>query len=214
MASAGMAVLTYQFLNEGEKRSYERYRSKHYDGVVRDDIIQVCATFNPTVLDTKECPFPGGAHWKRKNFLQRHKIFSGLLLTTIVLDIAQVALLRAFGVNIYRIDFFENLQTIAGMGTAFVLAGIVYMAVGKFLGGRRKKYIEELGEEGNAYWNMREYVREALDMGVLTQSQALQKLMNTMLYQRHAYRGDDLEADVFHYQRAHGLLAEGDWTSD
>lgn len=178
----------------------EQYRVNNFDPVVRLDLNELLAT---GFLSEKEYPFPEGkGTTEKKNFFFRHKIFSiGLIAFAVDLLLAVL-----FDMN----DFITILGAVSSGIVIYGGVGIFFMKIFKIVihgGGKlvASAYKPELDYEGREYWKVREYVRQALNLGELQLNEAVLKLSSTRLVQRFPDSVGEIEANAFEYRQKLGL---------
>lgn len=67
-------------------------------------------------------------------------------------------------------------------------------------------YKAQLENDGQQYWYVREYVRQALASGELDLKNAMTKIVNTSLAQQLPDTVDKIEANAFYYRQKHGMV--------
>ena len=66
-------------------------------------------------------------------------------------------------------------------------------------------YKNQLESDGQQYWYVREYVRQALANGELDTKSAIVKISNTALAQQFPDTVDEIEANAFYYRQKLGI---------
>lgn len=171
-----------------------RYRAKDFDPVVRKDLIDLMTKGK---LDNISYPFPTYSKAQKKPiFFVRHKVFSiSLLLCLIVIWI--------LGQNR---ELFNNVieKVILAFGF-FWFWCVVVMFVKKVLRGGKKAsdflFQTEFINQGKKYWNIREYVRQALECGELDVQGAYRRIRNTELGRQLPDSDTELETKVFNSRK-------------
>lgn len=187
------------FLDATEDRLYTEYRSERFDPVIRQDL---CDIIVRGALEAKEYPFPLKVKERGENIFVRHKklwIIAGIcLLLTMPLKVLS---------NIIRVSDLDILMWIV-----YFLYYAYYMKkvrAGKFMKGIKNRmsysFKATLIEEGKQYWNIREYVRQVLQVGELSVEDAIVKISRTELGCQFPDTVDQIEANAFHYRQRLGL---------
>ena len=84
-----------------------------------------------------------------------------------------------------------------------VLGFSAFVFVIRLIFARPKKVQRLLIEDAKQYWKIREYIRNALEVGELTPQASLKKLLKARLVQRFPDTIEEIEAHAFNYR--HGL---------
>ena len=66
---------------------------------------------------------------------------------------------------------------------------------------KKQKYKPELEQDGEKYWYVREYIRQALEAGEMNRDDAVRKLSNTALVQQFPDTVEEIEANAFYYKQ-------------
>ena len=179
------------------KKLYDDYRTEHFDPIVRDDLSHIIAR---GALKEVPYPFPTevrpGANTRQEpiqsSFVQRHKIalgVAGFLLLVAIFNPKQSAVVLFVGVWLL-----------------IVAAGIAFF---KKAGRTASKVAissldapkQQLINDGQQYWHIREYVRQALAASELSPQDAVLKLNSTRLAQQFPDTVEDIEANAFYYKQ-------------
>lgn len=187
---------TEEFLNASEKNAYNKMRSESFDPVVRQDLNDIMVR---GILQPRNYPFPRDTE-KKANFFVRHKVFWIVFL-------------------IYFIYFY--IRSTTGMFVAealeksvayFSVFVVIYIAVAiakKTKRGAKKLmqagFRKKLMNDGQQYWHIREYIRQALDAGSLSVQDAIVKISNTELGRQFPDTVDEIEANAFYYRQKLGM---------
>lgn len=167
-----------------------RYRAKDFDPVVRRDLLDIMTKGR---LANIAYPFPVNCKPQKKPiFFVRHKIFSiSILLYFIVVSL--------LGSN--EELFMMVVEKVILVFVLFWLGCIVVMLVKKVLRGGKKAsdflFQTEFITQGKKYWNIREYVRQALEVGELDAQGAYVRIRNTELGRQLPESDTELEAKAF-----------------
>lgn len=177
----------------------DMYRAKGFDPAVRKDLTDLLAKGR---LDNIAYPFPTKETPPRRPiFVLRHKVFSiSFLIFFVVIYIVGI-----WGKN----NDFQNFDNaMMGVGSVFLLfwlGCVAVMFVKKLLRGGKKTadivFQTQYIYEGKQYWNIREYVRQALDMGQLDLQGAYLRLRGTELGRQLPDSDTEIEARVFNNRR-------------
>lgn len=195
-AQLGAALVDAQ-----SKQAYINYRSQYFDPIIRHDLDELLVFER---LPQLAYPFPKSSEpIKKENFFKRHKVFTALLITELALEI----LISILGVNGSVDDLFENLL----LGAFFLMMGLflygVVIAIKK-VGKTGKKvltnYKTQLEYDGQQYWYVREYARQALAKGEMDTKTAITKISNTSLARQFPDTVDEIEASAFYYRQVMG----------
>jgi len=191
-------AMAVDIIDGSTKKLQDDYRIEHFDPIVRDDISHIIARGAlsemsypfPTELDSnaKAAQQPG----ERKNFVQRHKIAVGIAgalvlvaicnpkQSAIVLLIGLWLLIVAVGITIFK----KASRTASGMMVGALSAPK-----------------QQLIKDGQQYWHIREYVRQALALAELSPQDAVLKLSRTQLVQQFPDTVEEIEANAFYYKQ-------------
>lgn len=191
---------TEEFLNAAEKGAYNKLRSERFDPVVRQDLNDIIVR---GMLQTKNYPFPQDDARKKDNFFIRHKIFWIVFLIYIIYIFVNVSIV---GLGGYIYTSITNTTLYFG---AFAVLYVAY-AFGKKTKRGAKKLMQsgfrpKLIKDGQQYWHMREYVRQALASGQMSVQDAIIKISNTELGRQFPDTVDEIEANAFFYRQKLGL---------
>lgn len=197
------AQLGYTFVQAKFQQAYINYRSRYFDPVIRHDLNELLVFGR---LPQQGYPFPNSnVPVKKENFLKKHKTITVLLIAFVAIDLVATA----FGASGNIGAIWQSLMTILAL-LVFVLfiSGIV-MIVSK--AGKKGKdvlsgsYKNQLEANGQQYWYVREYVRQALANGEMDTKSAIIKISNTALAQQFPDTVDEIEANAFYYRQKLGI---------
>ena len=189
-----------EFLNATEKNAYNKLRSKDFDPVVRQDLndIMVCGR-----LQAKNYPFPQDIVQRKENIFKRYKVFWIVTLIFIIIFCSYISKMMS-GIDYLR----ETTGLIEGY---FVFACFYasYRLYKKLKRGKKKLmesgYRPKLIKDGQHYWHVREYIRQALASGQMSVQDAIIKISNTELGRQFPDTVDEIEANAFYYRQKLGL---------
>lgn len=164
------------------------YRAKSFDPVVRQDLMDILGKGR---LVQREYPFPKTEQKiKTPPFFVRHKVFS---MSFIVLFVVMWIL--------GKIGNAELLYKVVLAFWVFWILCILVMLAKKVLRVGKKvadfTFQTTFVNEGKKYWNIREYVRVALQNGDLTAEEAFVRIRNTELGRRLPDSNTEIEARVY-----------------
>lgn len=181
-----------EFLNATEKNAYNKLRSESFDPVVRQDLNDIMVR---GMLQAKNYPFPQVEVQKKENFFIRHKVFW----------IATIIFLVATKFN----TTYEYLLSLVQLYMAFAIIYTTHKLSKKIKRGKKKlmqsSFRPKLIKDGQQYWHMREYVRQALASGQMNVQDAIIKISNTELGRQFPDTVDEIEANAFFYRQKLGL---------
>lgn len=198
MAAQTGVTMVVDIIDGSTKKLQDDYRIEHFDPIIRDDLSHIIAR---GALSEMPYPFPSEPNpgvaaapqpGERKNFVQRHKIAVGIAgalvlvaicnpkQSAIVLLIGLWLLIVAVGITIFK----KASRTASGM------------MVGALSAPR-----EQLIKDGQQYWRIREYVRQALALDELSPQDAVLKLSHTQLVQQFPDTVEEIEANAFYYKQ-------------
>ena len=129
---------------------------------------------------------------ERKNFVQRHKIavgIAGALVLVAICNPKQSAIVLLIGLW---------LLVVAVSITIFKKASRT--ATGMMVGALSAPK-QQLIKDGQQYWHIREYVRQALAASELSPQDAVLKLSRTQLVQQFPDTVEEIEANAFYYKQ-------------
>lgn len=178
------------------------YRAKDFDPVVRKDLLDIMSKGK---MENIPYPFPTRTKAPRKPiFLVRHKPFGISVLLWIVISILMM-------MNAMKTENYEMLNAIANITILFMVFWFFYIMVlliKKILRIGKKTsdviFQSEFINQGMRYWNVREYVRQALEMGELDVQGAYIRIRNTELGRQLPETDTELEAKVFNSRNNKG----------
>lgn len=198
MAAQTGVTMVVDIIDGSTKKLQDDYRIEHFDPIVRDDISHIIARSAlsemsypfPTELDSnaKAAQQPG----ERNGFVKRHKIAVGITAalvlvaicnpkqSAIVLLIGLWLLIVAVGITIFK----KASRTASGMMVGALSAPK-----------------QQLIKDGQQYWRIREYVRQALAASELSPQDAVLKLSRTQLGQQFPDTVEEIEANAFYYKQ-------------
>ncbi|KXT74457.1 hypothetical protein STRDD10_00916 [Streptococcus sp. DD10] len=180
---------------EHAENKVKNYQAKFFDPIIRDDL---CHLEVDGQLENRVYPFPTKVSVVnisdvQNDFQNLTKEFSIEKLISFVKVHPWIAL---FVVLILSVPFgWSDLGSIIGLAVFIIVVRLIFA--------RPKKFQKVLLEDARQYWKIREYVRNALSMGELTQQESLKKLLNARLVQRFPDTIEEIEAHAFNYK--HGL---------
>lgn len=172
-----------------------RYRAKDFDPVVRKDLLDIMTKGQ---LANIAYPFPKFPRKQKKPiFFVRHKIFTiSIVLYFVILRVCMI-----------NRDFFMSVaEKVALFFGLFWIGCIIAMFVKKMLRGGKKAtdmlFQSEFIAQGQKYWQVREYVRQALAIGELNVQGAYVRIRNTELGRQLPESDTELEAKAFNSRHA------------
>ena len=192
MAAQTGVAMAVDIIDGSTKKLQDDYRIEHFDPIVRDDISHIIAR---GALSEMSYPFPTELDsnvkaaqqlGEKSSFVQRHKIAVGITGALVLVAIcnpkqsAIVLLIVAVGITIFK----KASRTATGM------------MVGALSAPR-----EQLIKDGQQYWRIREYVRQALALAELSPQDAVLKLSRTQLGQQFPDTVEEIEANAFYYKQ-------------
>ena len=202
-AGATLGSLTTQSLyqmggmlvNRKFDQAYLNYRCKNFDPIVRTDLRDIIVKGSLAKIDN---PFPKAKGSTKIDFFKRHRILTIILILYI--------LLSYFNFNFKNGSITsENIGLKVLMLTVIIFFLIIlriFSRVGRAVKGTYKTSLDNDGEQ---YWYIREYIRQALDAGELTVKEAILKISNTNLGQQFPDTIEEIEANAFYYKQRLGL---------
>lgn len=206
------SLATVSLFNIGEglvdaasRNAYNNYRSQYFDPVVRADL---CDIMVKESLPQRAYPFPNGNPMpvKKQNIFMRHKILTVLAVLT-VWGTAQstINVINDGGDPSESFALVYVFTLIAlSLGSLGAIAIKIVKAGGKAFA--KTTYKNQLADDGQQYWYIREYIRQALAMRQLTKQEAVVKISNTRLAQQFPDTLEELDAHAFYYQQRLGLI--------
>ncbi len=182
------------FFNAAEKGAYDKLRSESFDPVVRQDLKDIMVR---GMLQTRNYPFPKDEVREKENFFKRHKVFwiAFLLLFVFIMISAgssgdapetAVAIFTIFACIYFWVAFAKKTKR-----------GVTKLKESGF----RPKLIKD----GQQYWHVREYIRQALAAKQMSVQDAIVKISNTELGRQFPDTVDEIEANAFYYRQKLGL---------
>ncbi|EHJ51897.1 hypothetical protein [Streptococcus macacae] len=187
---------TLVIVEDKRLRQYNEYRSRLYDIIVREDL---CRLEVDGRLQSRPYPFPEKAtvlnfSELQKDILHLTQNFKG---ETLLKFMKWHPWLTALLFAILIIPFIPLLSYNALIGL------IVFVTLFRLVFNRPKKFKRVLVEDGKQYWHIREYIRQALEIGELNPKQSIPKLLNARLVQQFPDTIEEIEANAFNYR--HGF---------
>lgn len=179
--------------NSAVRNGYTQYRSQYFDPVVRTDI---CNLMVHGFLSQIEYPFPRGE--KKENFFKQHKMTTLLLIGFVI-----IMFVMMFFPDVAASGNFTGVATIYAF-LLLVVAPIRYIYKKIVNGGKKmieNKYKPQLDSDGEQYWYIREYVRQALASNEITVNDAILKISNTNLAQQFPDTVEEIEANAFYHRQ-------------
>lgn len=201
MASANLVNMSGRLVSNTITKAYNEYRSSCFDPIVREDICNIMVKGN---LPQMAYPFPSvnGSLGEKENFFKQHKIFTAILAVFIISVISSGVTASGNGS--------ESLAVMMGfslLALFFAGIGMMIMKIGKI--GKKAvvntSYKNQLGNDGQQYWYVREYIRQALETHQLTAKEAVYQMCNTRLAQQLPDTAEELDAHIFYYKQRLGL---------
>lgn len=191
------------FVDAKFKQAYNNYRAQYFDPVIRNDLNELLVFER---LPQRSYPFPNSNNpEKKENFFKRHKKFTILLLVTIVVDILGALLNMFASTSALALDL---LFIVGILAWSVCISGLVMIVKKVGRGGKKVlsgNYKAQLENDGQQYWYVREYVRQALANGELDLKNAIIKIVNTSLAQQLPDSIDKIEANAFYYRQKMGV---------
>lgn len=189
-----------EFLNATEKNAYNKLRSENFDPVVRQDLNDIIVR---GMLQTRSYPFLQDKVQKKENIFKRYKVFWIVTLIFIVLYGSYLSKMMS------GIDYLRETTTLIEWYFVFVCFYASYRLYKKLNRGKKKLmesgYKPKLIKDGQHYWHVREYIRQALASGQMTVQDAIIKISNTELGRQFPDTVDEIEANAFFYRQKLGL---------
>lgn len=192
------------FVDAKFNQAYNNYRAQYFDPVIRNDLNELLVFER---LPQRVYPFPNSnAQVKKENFFKRHKKFTILLLAMIVMNLfASILSMSGISENIGS----ALLVVTVCLSWAVCISGVVIVIKKVGRGGKKVlsgSYKAQLEYDGQQYWYVREYVRQALLRGELDKKNAITKIINTNLAQQLPDTVDEIEANAFYYRQQKGMV--------
>lgn len=188
--------LTLGAVNSADKKVYNQYRSRNFDPIVRQDLKDIMVK---GMLQNIACPFPTSVQENRPNFFARHKVFTGCLCIGLACDLLS---------RIIPFWIFSQISSMAYVVMAGSIFGMAMSKLGKgakTLVGNSKAIKNRLIQDGKQYWYVREYVRQALEIGEMDAREAIVKISNTSLACQFPDTIEEIEANAFYYRKELGM---------
>lgn len=182
------------------KNAYNNYRSTNFDPIVRADLNELLVLNR---LKKIEYPFPNSKNEKKENFFKRHPLLTGILILYVILE-AMITMMGMQG------NFNQNIAAILSIVVFLLVIGACILAVKKVFKTGSKKitqstYKNALDKDGEQYWYVREYIRQALEKKELSPKEAILKISNTRLAQQFPDSAEEIDANEFYYRQQLGL---------
>lgn len=198
------AQLGSDFVESKFQRAYVKYRSQSFDPVIRHDLNELLVFGR---LPQRAYPFPNSMKSaKKEKFYKRHKIFTSLVLMFFGISFFNSILVR-FGM--FTDDMLDDLLPLyTVLSLAISCAAIAIIARRITRSGKEKlsqSFKLQLEYDGQQYWYVREYIRQALAKGEMDVNTAVVKICNTSLAQQFPDTVDKIEANAFYYRQKMGL---------
>ena len=198
----GCAAAT-SYMNAAGDRMYTKFRSEKFDPIIRQDL---CDIIVRGALAEINYPFPLKASDRRANFFVRHKVFWIITVIVMLLYFQFFHKDLSHSIDDSKMNAFV---LIVFLYIIYVMGYVVFALVRKVLRGTQNLMVASskaaLIEEGKRYWNIREYVRQALQIGELSIENAIVKISNTGLGCQFPDTVDQIEANAFYYRQRLGL---------
>lgn len=203
--SSGCQLIASSFAKANQK-AYLNYKANIYDNIVRKDIVEFYASDGKWLPTYSSYPFfeaePAIA---KQNLFLRHPVLSVLLLITILGN-----LFIAMGSSSTP----SNMIAPISLSSFALFIGVIYTFLKKT--GRKTVNTvtdllandarEELRHFGQEYWQVREYVKDALASGHLDDDSAYRELLDTFLVQQLPDKNSQLRALAYNRKKELNLL--------
>lgn len=189
-----------EFLNATEKNAYNKMRSESFDPVVRQDLNDIIVR---GMLQARDYPFLLDKVQKKENIFKRYKVFWIVTLIFIFFFCSYISKMMS------GIDYLRETTELIEWYFVFAVLYATYR-LGKKLNRGKKKLMQsgfrpKLIKDGQHYWHVREYVRQALASGQMNVQDAIIKISNTELGRQFPDTVDEIEANAFFYRQKLGL---------
>lgn len=189
-----------EFLNATEKNAYNKMRSESFDPVVRQDLNDIIVR---GMLQARDYPFILDKVQKKENIFKRYKVFWIVTLIFIILYGSYLSKMMS------GIDYLRETTTLIEWYFVFACFYASYRLYKKLNRGKKKLmqsgFRLKLIKDGQHYWHIREYIRQALASGQMTVQDAIIKISNTELGRQFPDTVDEIEANAFFYRQKLGL---------
>lgn len=186
---------TEGILNASEQRMYNQFRMQNFDPVVRQDLKDIMVR---GMLQNREYPFPRNEQQKKESFLVRHKV--------VLISFAVMLLLVWFVMP--HISYETQSQVVMAWVGFLMIYGAVKLGKKLKRGGKnlmQASFRPKLIKDGQQYWHVREYIRQAMVTGEVSVNDAIVKISNTELGRQFPDTVDEIEANAFYYRQKLGL---------
>lgn len=189
-----------EFLNATEKNAYNKMRSESFDPVVRQDLNDIIVR---GMLQARDYPFILDKVQKKENIFKRYKVFWIVTLIFIILYGSYLSKMMN------GIDYLRETTTLIEWYFLFACFYASYRLYKKLNRGKKKLmqsgFRPKLIKDGQHYWHIREYIRQALASGQMNVQDAIIKISNTELGRQFPDTVDEIEANAFFYRQKLGL---------
>ncbi len=189
-----------EFLNATEKNAYNKMRSESFDPVVRQDLNDIIVR---GMLQARDYPFILDKVQKKENIFKRYKVFWIVTLIFIILYGSYLSKMMN------GIDYLRETTTLIEWYFVFACFYASYRLYKKLNRGKKKLmqsgFRPKLIKDGQHYWHIREYIRQALASGQMNVQDAIIKISNTELGRQFPDTVDEIEANAFFYRQKLGL---------
>lgn len=189
-----------EFLNATEKNAYNKMRSENFDPVVRQDLNDIIVR---GMLQARDYPFILDKVQKKENIFKRYKVFWIVTLIFIILYGSYLSKMMN------GIDYLRETTTLIEWYFVFACFYASYRLYKKLNRGKKKLmqsgFRPKLIKDGQHYWHIREYIRQALASGQMNVQDAIIKISNTELGRQFPDTVDEIEANAFFYRQKLGL---------
>ncbi len=198
MAAQTGVAMAVDIIDGSTKKLQDDYRIEHFDPTVRDDISHIIAR---GALSEMSYPFPSEPNpgataaqqpGERKNFVQRHKIavgITGALVLVAICNPKQSAIVLLIGLWLLIVAVGITIFKKASRAATGMMVGALSAPK------------QQLIKDGQQYWHIREYVRQALAASELSPQDAVLKLSRTQLGQQFPDTVEEIEANAFYYKQ-------------
>lgn len=192
-----------EFFNATEKNAYNKMRSESFDPVVRQDLNDIIVR---GMLQARDYPFLLDKVQRKENIFKRYKVFWIVTIIYLVIFFGYLYnLMNNAGYEDYARQIFD-------MTEWYFVFAILYASyrLGKKLNRGKKKLMQsgfrpKLIKDGQQYWHVREYIRQALASRQMSVQDAIIKISNTELGRQFPDTVDEIEANAFFYRQKLGL---------
>ncbi len=185
IATVSMIEARQRKIYEKYKKAYTEYRASIYDPVVRNDLNEILAF---SKLKKMSKPFV----IEKQSFVDTYIGKKALFIIPII------GILTMFTTPKASDNIMDNPIVIGIFSIAFLFGIWMLIKRGRL---KKQKYKPELEQDGEKYWYVREYIRQALESGEMNRDDAVRKLSNTALVQQFPDTVEEIEANAFYYKQ-------------